>query len=391
MFIRCSPGSGKSFKPVISWGPEQLSVQPIFDTRQASPLFVAANDSEAANGLRVLSLTQIGRAAWDAFVYREPTATFFHLSGWQKIVESVYGYDTYYLAAASANRIAGVLPLVHVRSRLFGSALISNAFCVYGGIASDNPNAVHSLAEAALALGQRLGVSYVELRSQKGTVPDWPVKGGTYATFQRPLSAKDDENLKAIPRKKRADVRKAIKADLPVDTSGDVDAFYSVYAESVRNLGTPVFAKKFLTAIQSEFADQCEISVIRGPDGPAAALTSFFFRDQVLPYYGGGVAGARRLHAYDYLYWTLMQRAAARGARVFDFGRSKYGTGAFNYKTFWGFEPEPLEYQYGLTGASGIPDINPLNPKYRLMVAAWQKLPLSAANLIGPWISRQLG
>ena len=132
---------------------KHVSVQPIFDSHQASPLFVAANDSEAANGQRVLSLTQIGRAAWDAFVYREPTATFFHLSGWQNVVESVYGYDTYYLAAVSANRIVGVLPLAHVRSRLFGNALISNAFCVYGGIASGDPDAVHALAEAALALG----------------------------------------------------------------------------------------------------------------------------------------------------------------------------------------------------------------------------------------------
>lgn len=365
--------------------------QPILDIRDAKPLFVAANDCTASQGLRVQALPQIGAAAWDAFVEREPSATFFHLSGWQRVMARTYGYDTHYLAAVGGGRIEGVLPLVHVRSRLFGNALISNAFCVYGGIAASNPAAVQALADAAAALGERLAADYVELRSAEAAVPGWAVKDGTYATFRRPLSAKDDDNLKAIPRKKRADVRKAIKADLRVDVSGDLDAFYRIYAESVRNLGTPVFAKRYLAAVKAEFGDQCEIAVVHGPEGPAAALTSFYFRDQVLPYYGGGASAARQLHAYDYLYWTLMQRAAARGVRLFDFGRSKRGTGAFDYKTYWGFEPTPLAYQYYLVRSRDVPDVNPLNPKYRLMVAAWRKLPLPAANMLGPFLSRQLG
>jgi FemAB-related protein (PEP-CTERM system-associated) len=350
-----------------------------------------ANDAEAPAGIRVATVDRIGPAVWDAFVRGEPSATFFHLSGWQRVVARTYGYDTHYLAAVSDGRIVGVLPLVHLRTRLFGNALISNAFSIGGGIAASDPDAVFALAAAAAALGERLGVDYVELRSETAAVPGWLVKGDTYATFRRRLHPTAEANLKAIPRKKRADVRKGMASGLRVDLSGDIDAFYGFYAERVHKLGSPVFAKRFVRALAEEFGTDCEIAVVHGPAGPVAALASFFFRDRVLPYYGGGTAAARPVHAYDHLYWTLMQRAVARGATEFDFGRSKFGTGAFAYKTFWGFEPTPLRYQYHLVRAGAVPDINPLNPKFRLATDLWQRLPLAVANLAGPWIARQLG
>ncbi len=368
-----------------------LNSQPV--TSELSPLVAKppANDANVQAPLRIATLQDIGAAVWDAFVYREPTATFFHLSGWQRVVQKVYGFDTHYLAAVRDNRVVGVLPLVHVRSALFGNSLISNAYCVYGGIAGQEPDVVYELADAAARLANKLAVGYVELRSIEPCVPDWPVKSDIYATFQRPLYPSEQENLKAIPRKKRADVRKGMKNNLTIDLSGDLDAFYDIYAESVRNLGTPVFSKRFAAAIQQEFGDRCEVSLACGPDGPVAALMSFYFRDRVLPYYGGGSMAARPLHGYDQLYWTLMCRAVDRGATVFDFGRSKFGTGAFEYKKYWGFEPTALHYQYHLAKSEVVPDINPLNPKYRLMVAAWKKLPLFAAGRLGPWLSRQLG
>lgn len=350
-----------------------------------------ANDREAASQMRVAEIDKIGAAVWDAFVLREPTATFFHLSGWRRVVERVYGHRTHYLAAVQNGVVTGVLPLVHVRSPLLGSALISNAFCVGGGIAASEPAAIQRLAQAAIALGQELNTSYIELRSERAMLPDWHVKSDVYAGFRRPLALSEAENLKAIPRKKRADVRKSLKNGLRVDRSGDLDSFYRMYAESVRNLGTPVFSKKFLAEICAVFGRDCEISVVHGDQGPVAGLVSFYFKDRVMPYYGAGSAGARPTHAFDYLYWTQMLQAMERGAGVFDFGRSKYGTGAFNYKTFWGFEPEPLEYQYHLIGARDVPNVNPLNPKYRLFVAAWQRLPLAVANRAGPWFARQLG
>jgi FemAB-related protein (PEP-CTERM system-associated) len=369
-----------------------VTTQPVsvLETTSLRPT-ASVDKSIAHHAVQVQSLNESEVADWDAFVMAEPSATFFHRAGWRRVIEGTYGYKTYFLKAERNNRIVGVLPLVHLKTLAFGQSLISTGFCVYGGIASSDAEAIQALAQAAAALGEKLGVGYVEMRSEQDSIPGWKTKSDVYATFRRPLFDNDDANLKAIPRKKRADVRKGIKSDLTVDTSGDLDSFYAIYAESVRNLGTPVFSKRYIRAIAAEFGDDCEISVVHGPDGPVAALTSFFFRDQVLPYYGGGTLAARPLHAYDQLYWTLMGRAIQRGAKIFDFGRSKYGTGAFDYKTYWGFEPQPLHYQYHLVKASEVPDINPLNPKYKMMVSVWQKLPLPVANFFGPWLARQLG
>ncbi len=344
-----------------------------------------------AETVQVEQLTDGDEAAWDAFVLSHPDATFFHRAGWRRVIEGIYRHRCHYLTARVDGRIVGVLPLVHVKSLLFGSALISTGFCVYGGIAAESEEAVAALGDAAAALGDRLGVDYVELRSAAPAMPSWRTKSGVYATFKRTLSEDDDANLKAIPRKKRADVRKSLKNDLRVDTSAPVAQFHALYARSLRDLGTPVFSLRYAEAIVNTFPEDTEVAVVHGPDGPVAALLSFFFRDEVLPYYGGALPNARRLHAYDYLYWSLMGRAVARGACIFDFGRSKAGTGAYDYKTYWGFEPTPLHYQYHLVKADDVPDINPLNPKYRTMVRVWQRLPMPVANRLGPWVARQLG
>lgn len=343
--------------------------------------------------LEVRHLLDQEEPLWEQFVAHSAEATFFHRSGWRRAVAEGCGHDGYNLAAWRGDRLVGILPLTHLRSRLFGDALVSVAFGVYGGVVAQDQEAACALGAAAVDLGRQLGVGHVEVRHQHASSAlDWAIKTRLYATFKRAISPSHEENLKAIPRKKRADLRKAIgNTQLRVDSAADVRNFFRVYAESVRNLGTPVFPLSLFEAIKRQFADAVEISAVHGPRGPVAAVMSFYFKDHVLPYFGGATPHARPLHAYDRLYWELMRRAADRGCRVFDFGRSKYGTGSFEYKAYWGFEPMPLQYQYFPLAAAGIPDINPLNPKYRLMIAGWKRLPLSIANLMGPPIARQLG
>ncbi|MGD9507064.1 MAG: FemAB family XrtA/PEP-CTERM system-associated protein [Geminicoccaceae bacterium] len=331
-------------------------------------------------------------AAWDEFVATHPRATFFHRAGWRRVIGRTYRHDTPFLLARAGGEIRGVLPLIHVRSRFFGDALISTGFCVQGGILAMDATAETALAEAATALGVERRVAYVELRGEEsGGPPGWSTKAGVYAGFRRELPVDEGENLKAIPRKKRADLRKALGSRLLVDPHADPGTFWPIYAESLRNLGTPVFPLRLVEALREEFGEAAEISLVRDAAArPLAALVSFYFKDQVLPYYGGAVPAARPVHAYDLLYWSLMRRAVTRGARVFDFGRSKIGTGAYDYKRFWGFEPEPLRYRYRLIRARSLPNVNPLNPKYRLMVEAWRRLPLPVANRFGPWLARHL-
>ncbi len=350
--------------------------------------------------LQVRACTQNDARAWEEFVARHPGTHFFHRFGWKRVVERSLGHAAFYRCAWRNGRLTGILPLILVKSRLFGTALISTGFGTAGGIAADDADSARALADDAARLGHELQADFVELRQevppQGGTSLDpasgWIAKPELYFGFRRALLPSAEENLNAVPRKKRADLRKAIaNPALSVDAAADIDTFFAIYGESLRNLGTPILPRGFYAAIAEEFGREVEISAVSGPHGPVAALMTFFFKDRVLPYYGGATPDARPLHAYDLMYWRLMERALERGAKVYDFGRSKRGTGAFDYKTYWGFAPEPLAYRYRLVKSQRLPEINPLNPKYRLQIALWRHLPLAISNRLGPFIARQLG
>lgn len=186
-------------------------------------------------------------------------------------------------------------------------------------------------------------------------------------------------------------VRKGIEAGLTGTLDQTTDRLYRIYSESVRNLGTPVFSNRYFRVLQSVFGDACEILVIRHNDTDIAGVMSFYFRDEVLPYYGGSLPTARDLKGNDFMYWDLMCKASQRGARLFDYGRSKIDTGPYNFKKNWGFEPTPLHYEHHLVKAKEVPKVDPTNPKYRHFIELWKRLPLPVANTIGPVLARNLG
>lgn len=327
---------------------------------------------------------------WNRFVENCPEATFFHLSKWKQVIERAFGHKTYFMFAEKNGEIQAVLPLAQVKSFLFGNALTSSPFCVYGGVAANDERSRRFLEDQACDLADRLKVDYLEMRNLKRSRDDWPCKE-LYVTFRKEISEDEEENLKAIPRKQRAVVRKGIKADLQSDIDENVDDFYTAYATSVRNLGTPVFSKKYFKVLKDVFGSDCDILTIRKDNKLIASVMNFYFKDEVLPYYGGGTDEARQVKGNDFMYWSLMCHASKRDVRVFDYGRSKVGTGPYSFKKNWGFEPQPLFYEYHLVKATEMPDINPMNPKYNLMVNTWKKLPLGLSQFIGPMVSKYLG
>jgi FemAB-related protein (PEP-CTERM system-associated) len=246
------------------------------------------------------------------------------------------------------------------------------------------------LDQAALDLARELGVERIEYRLRKPQHPDWPCNRETYVTFRKEIDPDAEKAMLAIPRKQRAMVRKGLKQGLEGRIDSDLSRFYPLYAESLRNLGTPVLSRRYYECLKSVFADSTEVLTVVSDGQPLASVLSFFFRDEVLPYYGGGCKAARDHAANDFMYWEVMRRACEAGVRVFDFGRSKTGTGSFAFKKHWGFEPEPLHHEHRLLRLEEIPEINPLNPKYAMMVAAWRRLPLPVANTLGPLVAREL-
>jgi FemAB-related protein (PEP-CTERM system-associated) len=327
------------------------------------------------------------RARWDAFVDAHPDATFFHRAGWAEAIERGFGHRTRYALAERNGELVGVLPLTEIKSRVFGHALISNAFSVQGGPLAADEAALTALTDHARDQLLKSGATRLELRCK---LPGFTEKEGLYAIFRRQVSSDADANLKAIPRKQRAVLRKALETDLEAHASRDWATCHRVYAESVRNLGSPVFPKAWFKALLDVFGDAADVTTVHDRGIPIASVLSFWWRGEVLPYYGGGTPAARG-GGYDLLYWSVLGRLAEQGGGVFDFGRSKVGTGAYSFKKNWGFEPTPLTYSFQLPQGQSVPDLNPLNPKFRLFIAAWKRLPLPVANALGPLVVRNLG
>ena len=349
------------------------------------------NPSIGEDGVTVRQARDSDQVLWDSFAQAVEGGSFFHRFGWRGIFQAVFGLTTYYLVAERSGVIVGILPLVHQQSLMFGNALISSPFCVLGGPLALDVDASSALDDAAVALARKFRVASLEYRSRVASRMGWSVKRDLYATFVRELSADHDRNLLAIPRKQRAVLRKAIQSELRGSVEPNVAAFFRVYSESMRNLGTPMFPVRYFDCLLKTFAGSCDIVVIRDRGVPMSAVMNFYFKDTVLPYYGGGISQARNNGANDLLYWEVMRRAVDRGFRRFDFGRSKAGTGAFAFKKNWGFEPEVLEYEYWLPAGAKIPSKNPTNPMYATLSRIWKRLPLPVANFIGPFLIRGLG
>lgn len=345
--------------------------------------------AEAAN-VSIEFLGQGEARAWDDYVAGHRDGTFFHLSGWATVLERAFGHRTHYMAAKQAGRIVGVLPLARVQSLLFGDALASTPFCVYGGAVADSPEVRAALENRAAEMARELQVGHLELRNREAARNDWPVKE-LYYTFRKELDKDPEKNMLAIPRKQRAEVRAGIKKNLRVEFDADTRRLYGIYSNSVRALGTPVFARRYFDVLREVFGPACEIATVVHEDRPVAGLMTFWFRDEVLPYYGGGLPEARPLSAYDFMYWDLMRRACERGTRIYDFGRSKADTGPFRYKKHWGFEPQPLPYAYHLVRAKTMPNLSPANPKYKYFIEAWKRVPLPVTQWVGPMVARYLG
>lgn len=333
--------------------------------------------------------------AWEQYVRAAPDATICHLPAWSRVIERSWQHTPHFLYAERAGEVAGVLPVFHVRSRLFGSKLVSLPNAVYGGAVADDSDAHLALVAAAVRLARQLRVQYLELRdaAEAGQpVEGALLQGDLYVDFHCPLSGDEEAMMAGLPRDVRRMIRQGPKHGLSAETGGAalLDEFYEVYATSVRNLGTPVFPRRLFANFLDEFQDDADILLIRQGARVAGGVLSFYFRDTVLPYYGGAYPDFYRTGVNNFMYWELMCRAARRGCRRFDFGRSKLGTGAYHFKRGWGMTERPLAYRFFLVGARRLPNLTPLNPRLDPFIRAWKSLPVAVTKLAGPVIVRGL-
>jgi FemAB-related protein (PEP-CTERM system-associated) len=315
----------------------------------------------------------------------------FHRPAWLRAVERGTGQRAHGLLAEKRGAITGWLPLTEVHSPVFGRMLASSGFAVGGGVLAMRGETADGLCRAAERLAETLSCPTIELRGGVAS-RGWSHRTDSHCGFEAPLAADDESQLAAIPRKQRAEVRKGLDNDLRVSVgraASDRAAHYAVYAESVRNLGTPVFPRSLFEACLDAL-DSDILTVWRG-DRPVAGVLSFYHQGAVLPYWGGGTFAARGLRANDRMYFELMLHARRRGCERFDFGRSKTGSGAYHFKKNWGFEPDPLGYSTWTASGAEPRDADPTSARHAARIALWRKLPLPVANRLGPLIARGLG
>jgi FemAB-related protein (PEP-CTERM system-associated) len=325
---------------------------------------------------------------WDRFVTTSHSGTFFHLSGWNVLVERALGHKCFYLTARRAGRISGVFPISWVRNRLFGSCLVSSPLAVYGGICADDRDSYFSLLTAGRDLANRLGVKYLEMRNRSEPFPTLLPGRDLYVTFTQDLSAGPEKLLKGLPADTRYAIRKSQKAGLAWTDDLTLQEFYDIYAQNVHRLGTPVFSKALFADLLRQFPDHCKLFGVRKGNKAIAGVMSFYFRDQVLPYYGGSLQEYFKDSPNNFMYWNLIAQSCAEGYRHFDFGRSKRETGSWKFKSSWSMEVTELPYRYQLVRAKAIPEMSPIDPKFQLPVALWKRLPLSWTKILGPHLIR---
>jgi FemAB-related protein (PEP-CTERM system-associated) len=327
---------------------------------------------------------------WTDFVNVAGSATCFHLWGWGQVLEQTLGYEIRRFVARRNGELVGVFAVAIVRSKVFGSSMVSLPFCSYGGPVSDDPEVVKSLQQHALAAAKQAGVAYFEDRVLEKTILAQDHEG-LYFAFRKEIP-KGPAAMSFVPSKRRNMIRRATAAGLTASEEKNIDLFFDLYAENARAHGTPALPKKFFAALLQQLGEHIDIMFVKDASGKAvSAIMSFYFHGEVHAGFAGELAEARALAANDFKYWSLYESAVKRGCTVFDLGRSKRGTGSYEFKRLWGLEPTPIFHHFHLVTAKEKPSNNPSNPKFSLAIKIWSKLPRVIVDRVGPLVIHGLG
>jgi FemAB-related protein (PEP-CTERM system-associated) len=333
---------------------------------------------------------QVTENQWTDFVNQSSNATCFHLWGWGQVLEQALGYEIRRFAARKNAQLVGVFAVAIVRSKVFGSSMVCLPFCSYGGPLSEDPLIIKALQECAFAVAKQAGVAYFEDRVLEKTLLAQDHEG-LYFAFRKAIPA-GPSAMSFVPSKRRNMIRRATAAGLTSSEEKNVDLFFDLYAENARAHGTPALPKKFFVALLDQLGDNVDILFVKDANGKAiSVIMSFYFRGEVHAGFAGELAEARVLAANDFKYWSLYESAVRRGCTVFDLGRSKRGTGSYEFKRLWGLEPTPIIHHFHLVTAKEKPSNNPANPKFSLAIKVWSKLPRAVVDRLGPMVIHGLG
>ncbi len=347
-----------------------------------------ALESETAAGIECRRFEENDAAAWDGFVTRHERGSLFHLTAWKRTIEQSFPYKPVYLLASERGRISAVLPLFLVKNPIIGRSLISTPFAVYGGILASSPESLRALRKHAVDLGHEMNVDYIDLRNA------WPEQCAgepnvhRYVTFSQPLeNVGDEELLRRLPKKTRNMVRKALRSPFTTRSTRDVAVMHDVHSRNMRRLGTPNFPPRYFRNLLQNFGSMADIREVILEGRPLAVSMNLYFKGEMHTYHAAADARFSALAPNMYMYFDHLRWASQNGYHTFDFGRSKRGTGAFEFKTHWNTTMRDLPYEVVLIRRRELPNFSPANPKFEMMTKIWQRLPLPLARGLSPFVS----
>jgi FemAB-related protein (PEP-CTERM system-associated) len=340
----------------------------------------------------MVSAVESGHAEWNLFVQASEDATAYHFFGWKAVFARSFGHQCHYLAAIDDNgEWRGVLPLVHLRSRIFGNFLVSLPFVNYGGLLCESEAAAALLLDEAEKIRRSCGATHVELRHVARKLEKLPTKQHKVSMILE-LAGSTDAQWKAFDPKLRNQIRKAQKSGLQFRRGhlDLIDDFYEVFARNMRDLGTPVYSKHFFRNVMETFPDTTAIATVFHEGKAIAAGLASWFRNRLEIPWASSIKDYKALCPNHMLYWESIRFAIERGFREFDFGRSTPNEGTYNFKKQWGALPIQLNWQYLMDEHGHLPDLNPGNPKYQAAIRVWQCLPVTVTKVLGPLIVRNI-
>ncbi len=338
-------------------------------------------------------LQEIDKERWNAYVMQSGMSTCYHLTGWKDVIEASFGHKTYYLFAEDGrHEIRGILPLVHLKSALFGNFMVSLPFFNYGGICADDEEIYGRLLNKAAEVAVEVKAGHIEFRHTHHTEKGLPEKAAKVC-MGLPLPSNADDLWESFSAKLRSQIRKPSKEGMyaKIGKAEELDNFYNVFAVNMRDLGTPVYSKEFFRNILKIFPDSSWICTVYAKDGrPVASGFLVGFKEKLEIPWASSLRSFNRFSPNMLLYWTALRFGCEQGFRSFDFGRSTPGEGTYRFKEQWGAKPVPLYWHYWLRNGNQVPELNPKNPKYQAAIKIWQRLPVGLTRLIGPAIVRNL-
>lgn len=329
---------------------------------------------------------------WNDYVQSSDEASCYHLTGWKNVIEKSFGHTAYYLLAEDGDAVVGILPLINMKSALFGNFIISQPYFNYGGICADNARVASLLMERAIEIARDVNAEHIELRHTRADAADLPAKT---AKVSMRLSLEDGPAglWSSFSSKLRNQVRRPGKDGMysRIGKEEELDSFYQVFSVNMRDLGTPVYPKSFFSNIMHAFPDSVWICTIYTKGGiPVASGFLVGFKDRLEIPWASSLRSFNHLCPNMLMYWHAIQFASENGYRIFDFGRSTPGEGTYRFKKQWGAKPEQLYWHYWVRNGQELPELNPRNPKFRMAINIWKKMPVSLTRLIGPAIVRNL-